>query len=331
MDRRAFVTDFLGSAAGVALGSGNAVGTAHIAELREGLRSLLALDNTYGGNAICSLAVRHLKRIRRIINTGTYPDTIGRQLHRLAGETAVHCAWLYYDAEDQDTARRYYGEALTAATMLRDDQLEVLVLALLSLQASHEGRPRDGYDLARAARQRATGFDSPLLLSLIAGRESRALAMMGDASAAGKRLSGAMKLLERSNLGRPAPEWAAFHGHAELDYAQGFLYSEAGRHKAAVPFLRAAVAHQSHRYGRNQALYRLYLSHSLVQAGEIDEGSAEAMDSLEHLDEVESGRVTRELHNIRALLGRADAVSARNAAEGLTEYMRTRGEAEWPG
>ncbi|HEX5568835.1 MAG TPA: hypothetical protein VFY14_18255, partial [Streptomyces sp.] len=149
MDRRAFLADSIGAAAAAGLpepvarlspaGRQGAVGTAHLLELREGLRSLYHLDNAYGGGDVRSLAVRHLRRIRRVINTSKYPDTIGRQLQLLAGETAEQCAWLYYDADDQDQARRYWGEALTTATMLRDTSLEILVLASLSMQASYEG------------------------------------------------------------------------------------------------------------------------------------------------------------------------------------------------
>lgn len=326
VDRRAFVTDTVGAAAGLALGSSDAVGTAHILELREGLRSLYTLDDAYGGGDVRSLAVRHLSRVRRIVNTGSYPDTIGRQLQLLAGETAEHCAWLFYDADEQDTARRYWGEALTTATMLRDEGLEVLVLASLSMQASFEGRPRDGYDLARAAHQRAVSLGSPVLLSLIASRESRALALMGDQSSARKRLADSMRMVERPGRGRPAPEWAAFHGHAELDYAHGLLYTDAGHHKAAVPFLRAALAHQDRTYGRNRALYRLTLARGLVQAGEVDEGAAEAVSSLEHLEEVESGRVTRRLAEVHRLLDGVDATSARAAGGELTEYTRQKGD-----
>ncbi|MCX5522983.1 hypothetical protein OG342_08925 [Streptomyces bobili] len=326
VDRRAFVTDSLGAAAGLALGSGDAVGTTHIVELREGLRSLYTLDDAYGGGDVRSLAVRHLRRVRRVVNTGTYPETIGRQLQLLAGETAEHCAWLYYDADEQDTARRYWGEALTTATMLRDVSLEVLVLASLSMQASFEGRPRDGYDLARAAHERAVSFGSPVLLSLIAAREARALALLGDQSSARRRLADSMRMVDRTDRGRPAPEWAAFHGHAELDYAHGLLYTDAGHHSGAVPFLRAALAHQDRTYGRNRALYRLTLARGLVQAGEVDEGAAEAVGSLEHLEEVESGRVTRRLDEVRDLLAGVDAVPARAAVEELNEYTKLRGD-----
>jgi hypothetical protein len=139
-----------------------------------------------------------------------------------------------------------------------------------------------------------------------------------------------MRMVERTGRGRPAPEWAAFHGQAELDYAQGLLYTEAGHHKAAVPFLRAALAHQDRTYGRNRALYRLTLARGLVQAGEVDEGATEAVGSLEHLEEVESGRVTRRLTEVRELLDGVDATSARDAAEELTEYTQQKGDGGWP-
>ncbi|WP_328825642.1 hypothetical protein [Streptomyces ureilyticus] len=331
MDRRTFVADSIGVAAGLAVGPREsnglpeAVGVAHLLELREGLRSLYTLDDAYGGGDVRSLAVRHLRRVRRIINTSSYPDTIGRQLQLLVGETAEHCAWLYYDADQQDTARRYWGEALTTATMLHDAGLQVLVLISLSMQASCEDRPRDGYDLARAAHSLAVPFGSSVLLSLIAAREARALALMKDQSTARRRLADSMRMVDRSDSGRPAPDWAAFHGHAELDYAQGLLYSDTGHHKAAVPFLRAALAHQDRSYGRNRALYRMTLARSLIQAGEVDEGAAEAVASLTHLEEVESGRVNRRVTEVRDLLRSVDSVCVRDAVEELTEYTGLKG------
>ncbi|MFF7729388.1 hypothetical protein [Streptomyces sp. NPDC008001] len=320
MDRRSFVADSVGATAGLALGSSHTVGSAHVAELREGLRSLYTLDDAYGGDAVRSLAVRHLCRIRRVINTASYPETISRQLLLLAGETAEQCAWLHYDAGEQSIARQYWGEALTTATMLRDDSLEILVLTGLSMQAIHEDRPREGYDLARAARARAVPFGSPALLSLIASREARALAHMGDHGGARSRLADSFRMADRADRGRPAPEWAAFHSHAEVDFVQGLLYDEAGRHKAAVPFLRAALARQDRAYGRNRALYRLTLARSLAQAGEAEEAAAEALGSLEHLAEVESGRVVRRLGEVRDLLA-AGGAAARASAEALTDHL----------
>ncbi|MEU2393629.1 hypothetical protein [Streptomyces sp. NPDC007369] len=307
------------------LEASGAVGTAHLTELRAGLRSLIHLDDAYGGGDVRSLAVRHLSRVRRVISTGRYPDTIGRQLQLLAGEIAEHCGWLYYDADDQESARRYFGEALTTATMPRDVNLEILVFSSMSLQACHEGRARDGLDLARAAQERATHLGSPTLQSLIAARETRAFALMGDGTTANRRLGEAMKLLNRK--GRPSPEWAMFHGPAELEYAQGLLYSELGHHRAATRFLSAALAHRETTYGRNRALYRITLAKNLIAAGEVDEGAAHAVGSLEHLEQVESGRVTKRLTEVAGTLSTVKAASAREAAGELAEYVQTRGAA----
>ncbi|MFJ4695173.1 hypothetical protein [Streptomyces sp. NPDC088766] len=334
MDRRAFLQDSIGVAAAAGLPTppartapflpGGAVGTAHVVELREGLRSLYHLDDAYGGGDVRRLARRHLSRVQRVINTAQYPETIGRQLQLLAGETAEHCGWLHYDADQQDEARRYWGEALTVATVLEDSSLAILVLASLSMQASYEGRPREGLNLARAAQYRAARYGSPVLQSLLASREARALSLMQDATAARRQLALSMRLVEDPTRGRPSPEWAAFHGQAELDYAQGLLYTETGQHGAAVQFLGAALAHQDRTYGRNRALYRLTLARSLVHAGEVDEAAKHAVESLEHLEEVESGRVTRRLGEVATLLRDVDAASARDAADQLTEYTESR-------
>lgn len=93
-----------------------------------------------------------------------------------------------------------------------------------------------------------------------------------------------------------------------------------------MPFLRAALAHQDRTYGRNRALYRLTLARGLVQAGEVDEGAAEAVGSLNQLEEVESGRVTRRMTEVRELLEAVDAVGARAAAEELAEYTGVKGD-----
>ncbi|MEU3962973.1 hypothetical protein AB0F42_24725 [Streptomyces buecherae] len=334
VERRAFLTDSVGVAATAGLPTAmrplpqtsrtGAIGTAHIQELRAGLRSLYELDNAYGGGDVRSLAVRHLRRIRRVINNSNYPDTTGRQLRLLSGEAAEHCAWLFYDADDQEAARSYWGDALTTASMLGDASLETLVFAALSLQASHAGQPRDGLDYARAARERASRFDSPRLQSLLATREARALSLMPDAKAAQSKLSEAMRLAERTD--RRSPDWTAFHGAAEISFAQGLAYAESGHHSAAVSFLKAALAQQNQRvYGRNKALYRLTLARSLVAAGQADEGAAHAVESLDYLSEVESGRVTRRIKQVAGLLRECGASGSKETAQHLLEHTGAKG------
>jgi hypothetical protein len=327
VDRRQFVTDTLSTAASVALIPAGAVGTAHLLELRDALRSLYTLDDAYGGGDVQSLAVRHLRRVHRVINTGTYPDSIGRQLQLLAGETAEMCGWLSFDADRQQDARRYWSEALTTATMLCDDGLQVLVMASLAEQALHENRPRDGLNLARATRERAEAMGSPMLVSILAAREARALAQLNDRSTAGRHMSLAMRAYEKSGRGRPGPAWADFHGAAELEFSQGTVYASFGHHNAAIPFLRAALAHQARTYSRNRALYRASLAYSLAKDGQIDEAAAEARETLGYLEEVDSGRVVGRLTKVTGLLHTSGSKAAREAAENVSAQINQKSEA----
>ncbi|WP_159054275.1 hypothetical protein [Streptomyces sp. AS58] len=91
------------------IGPKDALGTAHVFELREGLRSLYQLDDAYSRGDVRSLTRRHVTRIEQIIDTAHYSDTIGRQLQLLAGATAQRCGWPYCDADDQGRARPLLG------------------------------------------------------------------------------------------------------------------------------------------------------------------------------------------------------------------------------
>lgn len=296
-----------------------AVGLAQVRELRRILLSLYALDDAYGADDVLVLGVRHLRRVRRVIDTGSYPDGIGRQLRLVAGETAEHCGWLSFDANRQDHARRFWGDALATARTLGDDGLEVIVLASLSLQARYDDRPREACELARAAQDRAAGWASPKLLSVLVEREADALARMRDHVGARRALARAMRLLERERGSHPTPEWASFQGPAELSQAQGFLFAEAGHYKAAVPYVQAALAQQDSTYGRNRALYRLDLAEMLINSGEVDEGCAETISAAGQFGEVASGRVRSKLATVRRRIGQIGTKAAREAAQRLDQ------------
>ncbi|MFF3460582.1 hypothetical protein ACFYXH_41190 [Streptomyces sp. NPDC002730] len=114
VDRRTFLSASGGAALGTALaaaGTSSAaiprVGTETVTDLRAGLASLYGLDDRFGGATVGPLAAAHLSRIERLISTADYPDTIGRQLRLVSGETAEHVGWLAFDAGEHVSARAY--------------------------------------------------------------------------------------------------------------------------------------------------------------------------------------------------------------------------------
>lgn len=59
---------------------------------------------------------------------------------------------------------------------------------------------------------------------------------------------------------------------------------------------------------------------------EVEEGAAEAVGALKHLDEVESGRVVRRLTEVRDLLGGINTTSVRESADALSEHIERKGK-----
>lgn len=140
------------------------------------------------------------------------------------------------------------------------------------------------------------GFDVP--------REARALAQLDDSPAARTTLARAARLYEQDRGTRPAPDWTAFHGPAELANAQAQLFSFAGHHSAAVTWLRKALERQEATYARNEALGRGALAAALARSGEPEEAAYQLTEGEALLSEVSSGRARETLAQARHELAR---------------------------
>ncbi|MCX4546744.1 hypothetical protein [Streptomyces sp. NBC_01565] len=280
------------------------IGTDTVTDLRHGLASLYGLDDRFGGATVGPLAAAHLSRVRRLIDTGSYPETIGRQLRLISGETAEHVGWLAFDAGDHARARSFWTQASETAAELRDDSLGVLVLASMALLELREKQPRHALDHARRAAELAAPWAPPSLLSILATREARALAMLGDSASARSTLANAARLYEKDRGSRPAPDWTLFHGPAELASAQAELFTAAGHHRAAVSWLRRSLERQETTYARNEALQRAGLAGALARSGEAEEAAHHLEQGEALLTEVSSGRARESLAVARHELDR---------------------------
>lgn len=290
-----------------------------MSQLRLELRALQLMGDAHGGDDVRPLAVRLLARIRRVIETSGYPDSIGLQLRRLAGEAASRCAYVHFDACDHQVARQYWGEALTIGTTLDDDQIKSQALAMLALQANYIDQPRHALDFLAAAQRHARSLKSPVLDSIIASREAEAYGIMGDHAMARARLAHAMRLMDGPLQNRPG--WTSFYDRAELESYQATIYASAGNHKAAASYNRASIAHVGASYGRNRAVRQFILANNLAQAGEADEAAATAIAGLEQLSEVSSGRVRVRTIAVRDTLSSIDSRSTREATEALDRHL----------
>ncbi|MFJ1755983.1 hypothetical protein [Kitasatospora sp. NPDC088134] len=302
VNRRSFIALAGGAAMSTKLPPPPRAGTETVMDLRAGLTSLYGLDDRFGGATVGPLAQAHLARVERLIKTTTYPGTIGRQLRLIAGETAEHVAWLAFDAGDNEKAKKHWKHALTRAEELQDNSLAVVVMASMALMSLREREPTDALDLARKAQAKAASWAPPSLMSILMTREARALAIMGDPVGARSTLAKATRAFEQERNERPVPDWAVFHGPAELALAQASLFTEEGHHKAAVDWLRRSLRHQETNYARNEALVRFSLAGSLAQAGEAEESAHELTSGAVLLTEVSSGRARTSMQEAHSYL-----------------------------
>ena len=272
------------------------VGRAHVRQLETALSQLWALDDRYGGDDIHQLAVGLLDRVQAMLNYGNYDDAVGSQLAILSGRMAEHAGWLSFDAGRHDHSRYFLTEALTAAHVAQDEELEVLVLGSLSLQASSVGRRREAVALAQRAQDTALARRTSGAMVMAAFREARAFGQLGERRSANKAMLKAEKAFGRVS---DRPAWVAYLDEAELTAKIAYTTAALGEAKAAAALFEQALDNQRPSYGRNRALYSAYLAHAHMSADDVDQGAGVGLRALALAEQVTSRRTLRQYVRLR--------------------------------
>jgi len=284
------------------------IGTAHIEQAEDALKQLWELDDRYGGDGIHELATGLLQRVHAMLNFGTYADSVGTRLHGLAGRLAEHAGWLSFDAGRQEHARYFLTEALMSARLSGHEELEVLILGSLSVQAAYVHRHREAVALAQRAQDSQVARRLPAAYAMAAFREARAHALGQDDASANKAMLRGEKAFARAGS---RPEWVAYLDEAELAAKFAFCWAALGRNDKAVVLFEQALAGQQDHYQRNRALYSMYLARAYAANGQEERAGQVGLTALADLEEVTSVRVFDEAGRLRrelASAGRAPAV-----------------------
>ena len=288
----------------LATGDFGRVGQAHATQLEETPQHLYKLDYRYGGDTLCDQAAAQLQRGSRLLNRATYDESVGHRLQVALGELGICAGWLAFDAGRQDQARYCYTEALTAARMANHQELEVHVLANMSMQAVALDRPKEGLRLAEAAQRSARGWATPTLSSLLAVREARAWAKLRDGSNAERSMAAARHSFDKCSGAEENPVWIAFFDEAELAGNEGVCQLDLGKPNRASDLLHDACEGQRESFVRNRSLYMVRLALSYVARRDITTACQLAQEALTIVaNEVTSTRTLNELRDLRRRLG----------------------------
>lgn len=321
--------DFLLDGAGVVLSLPGAdkpapgkVGATHVRAVTQAVSTLYAKDHDHGSAAVRQAASQALHTAYQWLQTGTYTSKTETRLRSAVGALSIAAGWLSYDSGRPADAHSLYGEALAAARMADDAELEAHAFGCLSLLAKAQGRPREAVAAAQGAQTVARGLASPRLLSLFHMREAGGWALMGDATATDQAIVRAHHLYAKGPCDNDPP-WLGFYAPGELAGLECLARADLGQHERAAAGAEQAVLLHGDAFARNRALYTadVAIQHAVRDRPE-PEAAAEAADRvLAFLPAVRSDRLLQALHNVAGALQRHNRVPA--VADFIEEYRTT--------
>jgi hypothetical protein len=215
-------------------------------------------------------------------------------------------------------------EAMAAARMTGDAQLEMRALSTMSLLAVDQHRPWEAASAVTAAQSLTAGHAGAGVKLVLSLREARAALAGADLVASRRALSTAVALHDRAAEEPDTPRWVRFAGPVEIDYATGIHYLQAGQPQAAIPFLRAAVNGLAAGYARNTALYRARLAAVLLRAGKVEEACAQMTLVVAQAHALTSARLASRLEVFRLAAAGIDTATARDTVSPLESTAEAR-------
>jgi hypothetical protein len=287
-------------------------------EIRLVVPELYALDAQVGGDGVCQAAQWCLRKVDLLLSRANYGEPAGCELQSAYGELAELAGWLHFDAGRYGRARFFYGEALSAAQLADDLNLEVETLASMNILSRYRDRPREAVQLIQLAQRRATGWASPRLAALLASREAASWAQLGEANASRKAMHRADHTFH-PDVQQDDPTWINFFNSAELAATRATASSHLGQVDQAIAAGQSAVDGLGAKSQRNRALYSVRLGISVLDEGDQVRACEVVQPVLPLFKEVRSCRtyafLGEFLHSLQGATGTA-------AARDLLDYAR---------
>ncbi|MGJ5899404.1 hypothetical protein ACSCBZ_46815 [Streptomyces niveiscabiei] len=331
VERRMFMADGAGATAGAVLSLVSAggrergpgrIGADSVGTVKEAVAVIYAHDHDHGSAALRRRATEALHTAYGWLQDGAMTETTERRLRSAVGSLSIATGWLSYDSGRPADAQSLYGEALAAARIADDPELEAHAFGCLALLAHASGRPREAVAAAQGAQTAARRVGSPRLLSLMHMREARGWGLMGDATATDRAIVHAHHLYAQGPADADPP-WLSFFAPGELAGLEALARADLGQHERAAAGAEQAVLLHGDRYARNRALYTadVAIQHAVRHRPDPEAAAEAAGRVLAYLPDVRSDRLTRSLHDVAGALQRHARVP--EVAAWIEQYRST--------
>jgi hypothetical protein len=327
VERRVFLLDGAGTALALPMtahqGPGR-IGASEVRAVAKAVHEIYAHDHDHGSGPLRRAAAQALHTAYQWLQEGTYTTRTGQRLRSATGFLSIAAGWLSYDSGRAADARSLYGEALAAARIADDAELEGHSFGCLSLLARASGRPREAISAAQGAQSAARASGSPRMLSLFHMREAGGWALLGDASATDRAIVRAHHLYAKGPSDAD-PDWLEFYNPGELAGLEALARADLAQHERAAAGAEQAVLLHGDHFARNRALYTadVAIQHAVRDRPEPEAAAEAAGRVLAFLPEVKSDRLLQSLHNVAGALQRHSRVP--QVADWLEEYRTTTG------
>jgi tetratricopeptide (TPR) repeat protein len=294
-------------------------GPEHIEILRAARAHYELMYRRAGGLATRARIVRFLGSETAPMLRGSYPDGLGRQLHRATGSLVAVAGICAYDSDAHGLAQRYFHQALRLAKASGDRGLGAYVIALLVNQSLHLGEFRQAVAFAEAALRAAGRHTTAALAADLYAMQAKAYARLGDTSAALSCIRQAEAAAERIRPGSEPDETGYVQpGLVNVQVAEALL--SLGDLDAAHQQATAAVGTPAHDRGR---VHRLaMLCEIQLRQGEADRAVVAAAEMAERAKGMESLRLRDRLRAVREQLLASGCADAEETAQLIDGALR---------
>lgn len=241
-----------------------------------GIREMFALFQEMdvmrgGGHARVALVEYMNSYVLPLTRRDHGDDHVQSALYEAAGEQAYLVGWMAYDDGLHGLAERYLIQSLRLAQASGYATLGAHVLAGMSDQANLLGSPREALMLARAGRRGMTTDDSPACMTDLYILEARALATLGEKSAAAHSVAMAERTFEKIQP-EEEPEWARFIDTAYVFGEAAHAFRDLGDVEQIERFATVSASESA----KQQRARRGALSNAALAIGELTSGNADA-------------------------------------------------------
>ncbi|MER5970924.1 transcriptional regulator [Streptomyces sp. NPDC002055] len=240
------------------------------------------------------------------MNAHVYPllrrahsEDVRRALCEAAGEQTYLLGWMAYDNGEHSIAQRYLIQSLRLAEESRNPALGAHVLAGMADQATLLGNPGEGRRLAQAGRQGLSRTTSAACLADLWCLEARALALLGDKSAAAHAVVQSERAYERVDLA-DEPDWAAFIDPAYLHGEHANTFRDLGDAEAAEKHARRSIGHAAlQKRARRGAMSQAALAVSHLQRRDLEAAHSAGVRTLKLSAQVKSSRCVEAVQDLQ--------------------------------